>query len=181
MHIYMYVYYIWASLMAQWWRICQQCRWPGLDPWVRKSPWRREWQPTPVLLPGKSPWMEEVDGLYSPWGHKESDMTLCVCMYVCVRERAQNSGNKHCLQVQSLWKTVWETHQKKKIGLPYDPPIPLLGIYPKGMKTLIQKYIFTLMFIFIYNSLAIYIFIYLGTLFTIAKPWANLSGWWMNE
>ena len=37
------------------------------------------------------------------------------------------------------------------------------------------------MFIFIYNSQAIYIFIYLGTLFTIAKPWANLSGWWMNE
>ena len=116
MHIYMYVYYIWASLVAQWSRICQQCRWPGLDPWVRKSPWRREWQPTPVLLPGKSPWMEEVDGLYSPWGHKQSDMTLCVCMYVCVRERerAQNSGNKHCLQVQSLWKTVWETHKKKK-------------------------------------------------------------------
>ena len=49
--------------------------------------------------------------------------------------------------------------KKKKIGLPYDPPIPLLGVYPKGMKTLIQKYIFTLMFIFIYNSQAIYIFI----------------------
>ena len=26
----------------------------GFDAWVRKIPWRREWQPTPVLLPGKS-------------------------------------------------------------------------------------------------------------------------------
>jgi len=25
------------------------------DPWVRKSPWRRAWQPTPVFLPGESP------------------------------------------------------------------------------------------------------------------------------
>ena len=27
---------------------------PGFDPWVRKIPWRRKWQPTPVSLPGKS-------------------------------------------------------------------------------------------------------------------------------
>ena len=39
------------------------------DPWVGKSPWRRAWQPTPVFWPGK------FHGLYSPWGHKESDMT----------------------------------------------------------------------------------------------------------
>ena len=26
----------------------------GFDPWVRKIPWRREWQPTPLFLPGKS-------------------------------------------------------------------------------------------------------------------------------
>ena len=25
----------------------------GFNPWVRKSPWRRAWQPTPVFLPGK--------------------------------------------------------------------------------------------------------------------------------
>ena len=31
-----------------------QCRKPGFDPWVRKIPWRRKWQPTPVFLPGKS-------------------------------------------------------------------------------------------------------------------------------
>ena len=36
--------------------------------------WRRKWQPTPVLLPGKSHGWKSVVG-YSPWGHKESDTT----------------------------------------------------------------------------------------------------------
>ena len=31
-----------------------QCRRCGFDPWVRKTPWRRAWQPTPVCLPGES-------------------------------------------------------------------------------------------------------------------------------
>ena len=32
---------------------CQSRRY-GFDPWVRKIPWGRKWQPTPVFLPGKS-------------------------------------------------------------------------------------------------------------------------------
>ena len=36
--------------------------------------WRRKWQPTPVFLPGESPWTEEPGGLES-MGSKESDMT----------------------------------------------------------------------------------------------------------
>ena len=27
---------------------------PRFDPWVKKTPWRRKWQPTPVFLPGES-------------------------------------------------------------------------------------------------------------------------------
>ena len=34
-------------------KISLQCRRPRFDPWVRKIPWRREWQPTPVFLPGE--------------------------------------------------------------------------------------------------------------------------------
>ena len=30
-----------------------QCKRPGFDPWVRKFPWKREWQPNPVSLPGE--------------------------------------------------------------------------------------------------------------------------------
>jgi len=40
-----------------WWlrqqRICPQCGRFRFDPWVGKIPWRREWQPTPVFLPGE--------------------------------------------------------------------------------------------------------------------------------
>ena len=41
---------------------------------VRKIPWRRKWQPTPVFLPRKSHGQRTLAG-YSPQGHKESDMT----------------------------------------------------------------------------------------------------------
>ena len=44
---------------------CGRCKIPGFDSWVRKIPWRRKWQPTPVFLPGESPWTEEPGGLQS--------------------------------------------------------------------------------------------------------------------
>ena len=58
--------------MAQQERICPQCRRQrrcGFDPWVRKIPWRRAWQPTPVLLPGESHGQGSLAG-YSPQGCK---------------------------------------------------------------------------------------------------------------
>ena len=42
-----------------------------------------------------------------------------------------------CKLIQALWRTVWSFLQKLKIELPYNPAIPLLGIYPE--KTIIQK------------------------------------------
>ena len=45
---------------------------PGFDAWVGKIPWRREWLPTPVFLPGKFLGQRSLVG-YSPWGRKESD------------------------------------------------------------------------------------------------------------
>ena len=36
--------------------------------------------------------------------------------------------------IQSLWKTVWRFLKKLGIKLPYDPAIPLLGIYPEEIK-----------------------------------------------
>ena len=47
---------------------------PGFDPWVGKIPWRRKWQPTPVLLPGESPRTEEPGRLQS-MGSQELDTT----------------------------------------------------------------------------------------------------------
>ena len=57
--------------------------------------------------------------------------------------------------MQPLWKTIWRVLRKLKIELPYDPAIPLLGIYPD--KTIIQKDTCTPMFV--------------AALFTIAKTW----------
>ena len=59
--------------------------------------------------------------------------------------------------MQSLWRTVQRFLKKLKIELPYEPAIPLLGLYLEETKTLIQKDICTLMFI--------------AALFTIAKTW----------
>lgn len=42
-------------------------------------------------------------------------------------------------QVQPLWGTVWGLLQKLKIDLPYEPAMPLLGIYPKEMKSTYRR------------------------------------------
>jgi len=48
------------------------------DTWVRslgqKIPWRKDWQPTPVFLPGESHGQRSLVG-YGPWGSKELDTT----------------------------------------------------------------------------------------------------------
>ena len=65
----------------------------------------------------------------------------------------------HCWEegklVQPLWKTVWKFLKTLKTELPYDPMIPLLGIYLK--KVIIQNDTFTAMFT--------------AALFTITKTW----------
>ena len=50
------------------------CRKHGFNPWVKKMPWRRKWQPTPIFLPVKSHGEKSLVG-YRPKGSKESDMT----------------------------------------------------------------------------------------------------------
>ena len=60
-----------------------------------------------------------------------------------------------CKLVQPLWRTVWRSLKKLKIELPYDPSIPLLGMYPE--KTMVRKDTCTPMFT--------------AELFTIAKKW----------
>ena len=74
----LYIYRM-TSLVAQTVKsVCLQCGRPGLDPWVRKIPWRRRWQPTPVLLPGKIPWVEEPGRLQSTGSQRvrhDSDFT----------------------------------------------------------------------------------------------------------
>jgi hypothetical protein len=62
-----------------------------------------------------------------------------------------------CKLVQSLWKTIWRLLKKLNIDLPYDPAIPLLGMYLKECDSSYNKSTCTPMFI--------------AALFTIAKLW----------
>uniref|UniRef100_A0A8I3W0Y8 RNA-directed DNA polymerase n=1 Tax=Callithrix jacchus TaxID=9483 RepID=A0A8I3W0Y8_CALJA len=62
-----------------------------------------------------------------------------------------------CKLVQPLWKTVWRFLKALEIEIPFDPAIPLLGIYPKDYKSFYYKDTCTRMFI--------------AALFTIAKTW----------
>ena len=59
------------TLRLPWWlrwqRVSLQCRSPGFNPWVRKTPWRRAQQPTPVFLPGEFHEQKSLAG-YSPRG-----------------------------------------------------------------------------------------------------------------
>ena len=61
-----------------WWisgnELTFQCRRPGFDPWVGTIPWRRTWQPTPILLPGEFHGERSLVG-YSSQGCTELDMT----------------------------------------------------------------------------------------------------------
>ena len=68
---------------------------------------------------------------------------------------------RQCKLVHPLWRSEWTFFKKLKIELPYGQAIPLLGIYPGKMKTLIWKGTCTPMF-----TLA---------LFTVAKIWKQLK------
>ena len=63
--------------------------------------------------------------------------------------------------MQPLWKTLWNFLRKLKTELPFDPAIPLLGLYPKNPETPVQKNLCTPMFI--------------AAQFTIAKCWKQLK------
>ena len=77
-----YYYYfcrICINLGLSWWlsdkeSSCQYRR-CGFNPWVRKMPRRRKWQPTPVFLPGESPGQRSLVG-YSPWGCRRVRLRL---------------------------------------------------------------------------------------------------------
>ena len=55
-------------------KIYLQWRRPEFNPWLRKIPWRRKWQHTPIFLPGESHGQRSLAG-YSPWSPKELDMS----------------------------------------------------------------------------------------------------------
>ena len=117
---------------------CRGCKRRGFDPWVGRIPWR-------------IPWMGCLAS-YSPLGHKESDTTEGT------QHSTQAMGTWEQRRDEAKWQTYlvlnrfwcvtryqklyinWYSHygeqyrdflKKSGMKLPYDPAIPLLGIYPK--------------------------------------------------
>ena len=86
----------------RWRRICLQCR-SGFDPWVGKIPWRREWLPTPVFLPGEFHGQRSLAGTVHAVAESGSmeHLTLFThlyLIYLCmlVKSRAIGSPGRVC-------------------------------------------------------------------------------------
>ena len=69
---------------------CRRCKRCGFDPWVKKIPWRRAWQPTPVFLPGESHGLRSLVG-YRVHGVSEWDTT-----------EATEHAHTHHLQIMAI-------------------------------------------------------------------------------
>ena len=81
--------------------------------------WRRQWHPTPVLLPGKSHGRRSLVGC-SPWGHKESDTTERLHFHFslsCIGEGNGNPLQCSCLENprdgESWWAAVYGVAQSR--------------------------------------------------------------------
>ena len=84
----------WLSGKEAAWQGRRHRRW-WFDPWVRKIPWRRKWQPSPVFLPGELRGQRNLVG-YSPQNHKQSDtteVTWHACMWRSLRRPAMAEAN----------------------------------------------------------------------------------------
>ena len=129
-----------------------QCGIPEFDPWVGKIPWRREWLPTPVFLPGEFHGQRTL--AYSPWGRKEPDRTvqLTLSLPCCLPLHHLSDVSVHGTHIsfpeipqqsmQTRWLETTEMYYltvfklwslKSKCWLPLkplrkDPSLPLLGV-----------------------------------------------------
>ena len=125
---------------------------PGFDPWVRKIPLRRKWQPTPIFLPGKSRGQRNLVG-YNPWVTKESNMTkwLSRGYLPWLPVTALHSWNRawSCWQLKAIcwWpsphlvsKAVWVLHWRVYHSL---LPVLYFSILKKGLTKTMQSNIYS--------------------------------------
>ena len=79
---------------------------PVFNPWVRKIPWGRERQASPVFLPGEFQGLRSLVGC-SPWGHKESEMTewlsfILICKEILIQKYYDLPNVSHSVVPDSL-------------------------------------------------------------------------------
>ena len=94
-----------ASLVAQ--STCLQWQRPGFHPWVGKILWKKKWQPTSVLLPGKFHGWRSLTGC-SQWGCKESDTTERIHFLSFFFWFIDCAKAFDCVDHNKLWKILQE-------------------------------------------------------------------------
>ena len=107
---------------------CRRCK---FDPRVRKSHWSRKWQPSPVFLPGNFHGQRTLAS-YSPWGHKESDMTeqLSTHTHNGIRQTTIEMIGKIIL-VQAISPSPVSSHSQMVFTPPVSPvSSPLYARFP---------------------------------------------------
>ena len=111
-----------------------QCRRPkrrGFHPWVRKIPWRRAWQPTPVFLPGESQGQRRLAG-YSLCGHPESgttELSTWGCRLQCCHSRSVSEEPRSAV----MWLNhSWTESHATAPSFPASPPSPGLQNHPQS-------------------------------------------------
>ena len=132
----------------------------GFNPWIGKIPWRRAWQPTPVFLPGESPWTEKPGGLRSTGlrrvGHDWSDLA---CRHLADRRSTCLTGS-HSLRAQHLiggeWRPDAQMHTRKKVlASPRPGPhhlvyLTLVSLPPQACWFLRSTFVFEISFLNIF-------------------------------
>ena len=132
-----------------------RCLLSGFHPWVRKIPWRRAWQPTPVFLPGESHEQRSLLG-YNSKGCNELDMT----------EATQHAQSDTVSYSEKLLSALWDQIANAQLILPLSKKgifgkntgfsqaqamVSQLGLYPVfGNLTATRQWHFHLGFIFLF-------------------------------
>ena len=83
----------------------------GFNPWVRKSLWRRVWQPTLVFLPGESHGQRSLAS-YSPQGLKELDTTEATLHAHAGTPYGEPQGSSGCKRNTGYWPGIAEVYMK---------------------------------------------------------------------
>ena len=146
--------------------------------------WRRQWHPTPVLLPGKSHGWRSLVGC-SPWGHSESDMTEQLHFHFSLSCTGEGNGNPlqcSCLEnprdgepggLSSL-----ESH---RVGHDWSDLAACLRLYGSGESLLLRsifQQLTILVDVFINYKLLVTLFWLIYYLIVTLQIWGLC--WWLS-